>query len=197
MKNLFKKTDAILSKASSSPRALPYLFLFAFFEASVSPILPELYIAVLATYKKFSWKVLTLVSAFGSAVGASIVYLVGKLFFDQFGEKLLAFFHGEGIFERAKELYQINAFYAQFFASLTPLPDRVFSLFAGAFAVNFFIFFLATFLGRAVRAGITAYFFTKYGEAGKQYVKKHTKNTIIFLALVIILYFTLKYFGIL
>jgi membrane protein YqaA with SNARE-associated domain len=197
MTNLFKKTDALLSRASSSPRALPYLFLFAFFEASVSPILPELYIAVLATYKKFSWKVLTLISALGSALGASIVYIIGSLFFDKYEEGLLALFNGEGVFLKAKELYQVNAFYAQFFAALTPLPDRVFSLFAGAFAINFFIFFIATFLGRAVRAGITAYFFTKYGEAGKVYVKKHTKNAIIFFVIILVLYILLKYFAIL
>ncbi len=197
MKTFVKKTDVLLLKMSSSPFALRYLFVIAFFEASISPILPELYVALLATYKKYSWKVLTFVSALGSAVGASVVYVLGLFFFNEYGARLLTLLNGETVFEKAKELYQVNAFYAQFFASLTPLPDRVFSLFAGAFAVNFLIFFLATFLGRAVRAGIAAYFFTKYGEAGKLYVKKHTKNAVVFLVAAVIAYVTLKYFAIL
>lgn len=194
----FQKTDAFLKRITSSRFALFYLFVLAFFEASVSPILPEAYIVLLSLYRKeYSWKVTSTLSAFGSAVGASVVYILGRFFFDNFGQALLSFFHGEAVFQKAKELFQVNAFYAQFFAALTPLPDRVFSLFAGAFAVNYFVFFIATFCGRFVRSGLTAYFFTKYGEAGKKYLKKHTKNAVIIFVVFFLLYSLLKYLAIL
>ncbi len=198
MRKFFQKTDAFLQKLSSSKYALGYLFLLAFFEASISPILPEAYIALLSLYRKeYSWKVTSALSALGSAVGASVVYLLGRFFFDTFGQALLSFFHGELVFQKAKELFQVNAFYAQFFAALTPLPDRVFSLFAGAFEVNYFVFFVATFCGRYVRSGLTAYFFTKYGEAGKKYLKIHTKNAVIIFVAFFLLYSLLKYLAIL
>ncbi len=191
----FQKTDAFLKRITSSRFALSYLFVLAFFEASVSPILPEAYIALLSLYRKeYSWKITSTISTLGSALGASVVYLLGRFFFDTFGQALLSFFHGEAVFQKAKELFQVNAFYAQFFAALTPLPDRVFSLFAGAFAVNYFVFFIATFCGRYVRAGLTAYFFTKYGEAGKKYLKKHTKNAVIIFVALFLLYLFFKTF---
>ncbi len=198
MRKFFKKTDDFLARLSSSKYALVYLFILAFFEASISPILPEAYIVLLSLYRKeYSWKVTATLSALGSAIGASVVYVLGRFFFDNFGQALLTFFHGEEVFQKAKELFRVNAFYAQFFAALTPLPDRVFSLFAGAFAVNFFVFFVATFCGRLVRSGLTAYFFFKYGEAGKKYIKKHTKNALIVFVLFFLLYSLLKYLAIL
>lgn len=101
---------------------------------------------------------------------------------------MLVFLHGESIAEKTKSLFAENAFAAQFFAALTPLPDRVFSFLAGAFLVSPFIIFCATFLGRLIRVVPIAYLSYEYGDEARIYIQKHTKKVSIAIVIALICY---------
>lgn len=155
------------------------VFIVAVLEATFSPLLPEALIAIILAYRKdLSWKVMSIVSAFGSACGAVLMYFLGAFFYASYGQAILHFLHGESVVEKAKILFDNNTFVAQLLASFTPLPDRVFSFLAGAFLVSLPVIFIATFLGRLVRAGIVAYLSFEYGDEAREYIKKHTSKVV-------------------
>lgn len=188
MKAYFR-TDAWIAKLSKMKHMKSVLFVTAFLEATVSPILPEVLLLVVLSYRKdISWKLLSAISALGSAVGALVMYLLGSFLYTSYGPRILQALNGEVVAEKARNLFEQNSFVAQFFASLTPLPDRVFSFLAGAFSVSIITIFIATFLGRLVRASVVAYLAYEYGDEARVYIKKHTKTAAVILLLIVLIY---------
>ena len=122
------------------------------------------------------------------------MYLLGFLLYATYGKTLLGYIHGEAFVDSAKQLFEQNAFTAQFVAALTPLPDRVFSFLAGAFVVSPILIFIATFLGRLVRIAIVAYIAHRYGDEGRGYIKKHTQRVFVIVALLLIAYIAYIFF---
>lgn len=192
---LFTHLDATIDRLSRTKHLKSVTFVIAFLEASISPILPEAFLLVVLAYRKdISWKVLSLVSALGSSIGAMVMYMLGALFYNSYGQKFLSFLHAEAVADKAKILFAENAFSTQFFAALTPLPDRVFSFLGGAFLVSPVIIFLATFLGRLIRVAPVAYLSYEYGDEARVYIKQHTKKASIAVGVLIAIYILYAYF---
>lgn len=191
---LFLQVDSLINKLAKTRYLKLVTFVVAFLEASISPVLPEAFLLVVLAYRKdISWKVLSLISALGSTLGALCMYLLGATIYKTYGPSILAFLQGEQFAEKAKELFASNAFSAQFFAALTPLPDRVFSFLAGAFLVSVPTILLATFLGRLIRVAPVAYLSYEYGDEARAYIKKHTRNVTIGISVLIALYILYVY----
>ena len=194
--SFFTQGDRLIQKFSRTKYLKSITFCIAFLEATISPVLPEAFLAVVLSYRKdISWKVLSCVSALGSALGAMFMYILGATIYEKYGQTVLAFLHGETFAEKAKLLFLDNAFMAQFIASLTPLPDRVFSFLAGAFLVSPLIIFVATFLGRLTRVTPIAYLSYEYGDEAREYIKRHTKKVCIVFIIIVIGYVSYKYFS--
>ena len=192
--SLFIKGDKIIDRFSKTKYLPAVTFLVAFFEASISPILPEAFLLVVLAYRKdFSWKILAGISALGSSFGALTMYILGERLYGSYGSQLLSFLHGEAFAEKARILFAENAFMTQFFAALTPLPDRVFSFLAGAFFVSPVTFFVATFLGRLVRVVPVAYLSYEYGDEARVYIKKHRGKAAAIVTVIILIYIVYKY----
>ncbi len=192
---LLTRVDATINSLSKTKHIRSVTFIVAFLEASISPILPEAFLLVVLAYRKdISWKVLSLISALGSTLGALVMYALGATIYTSYGPRILTFLHGEAVAEKAKSLFAENAFYAQFFAALTPLPDRVFSFLAGAFLVSVPIIFIATFTGRLIRVAPVAYLSYEYGDEAREYIKRHTKKATIAVGVLVVLYILYAYF---
>lgn len=187
--NLVLKTDHILDRLSKSKRVPFITFVLAFLEQSISPILPEAYIALILSYRKdISWKFLSFVSACGSTTGSLVTYTLGYFLYASYGERLVEVLGWGAVFEKAKVLFADNVFIAQFLATLTPLPDRVFSFVAGAFGASLILVLIATFLGRLLRVSVVAYLAYEWGDEARGFIKKHTRLAIILLVLLVLLY---------
>lgn len=164
------------------------VYVLALLETTISPLLPELVVAAILTYRKdLSWKIMSAVSALGSATGAGILYFLGKFLYREhtaFFEKIL----GSHIGSYGERLLEHNTFVSVFVAALTPLPDRVFAFLSGVFSLSFIVVFIAFFLGRLIRVGIVAYFSYEYGDEARVYILKHTRGVTIFVVVAILLY---------
>jgi membrane protein YqaA with SNARE-associated domain len=192
---LLTRVDETINSLSRTKHIKSVTFVVAFFEATISPILPEAFLLVVLAYRKdISWKVLSLISALGSTVGALSMYALGATIYKTYGTAILSFLHGEAVAEKAQTLFAQNAFYAQFFAALTPLPDRVFSFLAGAFFVSIPVIAFATFLGRLIRVAPVAYLSYEYGDEARVYIKRHTKKAGIAVLVFIVIYILYAYF---
>ncbi len=193
--DLILKTDHLLNRLSRSKRVPFVVFILAFLEQSISPILPEAYVALVLSYRKdISWRFLSFVSACGSTVGALSTYMLGYFLYASYGERLVEVLGWGGVFEKAKALFADNVFIAQFLATLTPLPDRVFSFVAGAFGASLIVVLIATFLGRLVRISVVAYLAYEWGDEARDFVKKHTGLAVAMVILLVALYVLYKVF---
>jgi membrane protein YqaA with SNARE-associated domain len=96
------------------------------------------------------------------------------------------------VFEKAQVLFADNVFIAQFLATLTPLPDRVFSFVAGAFGASLITVLTATTLGRLLRVSVIAYLAYEWGDEARDFIKKHTRLAVLLLAGLAALYVLYK-----
>jgi membrane protein YqaA with SNARE-associated domain len=174
------------------------IFIVALLEATISPLLPEIIVAGVLTYRKdLSWKLLSFISALGSTTGVAILYVVGYYLYSAYQSTFDNFFDGAVIATYTEQILNQNTFVTMFLAAFTPLPDRIFALLSGVFHLQFLIVIFAFFFGRLIRVGIVAYFSYLFGEEAKQYILKHTKTVTILLGIAIVLYIVLRIQGIL
>ena len=172
------------------------IFFVALLETTISPIVPEVFVAAALTYRKdISWKILSLISALGSATGAAILYILGKFLYkthEAFFDHIL---NTSAIASYTQGVLSGNTFVTIFLASFTPLPDRVFAFFSGVFSLSFIIVVCAFFVGRLLRVSIVAYFSYHFGDEARGYILKHTKlafGVVAGLVVAYILYKTLR-----
>lgn len=192
-----RRIDRWVAYVATRPWIKRGVFVVAALEATISPLLPELVVATILTYRKdLSWKLLSVISALGSATGAAVLYVVGKYLYkahEAAFDKVL----GTVVGTYSEKLFEHNTFISMFLAAFTPLPDRIMAFLSGVFELSILITLIAFFLGRLLRVGLVAYFSYKYGKEARRYVLKHTKNVTIALIILVVAYFGLQYFGIL
>jgi membrane protein YqaA with SNARE-associated domain len=173
------------------------LFIVALLEATISPLLPELVVAAILSYRKdISWKLLSVISALGSASGVALLYVAGKYLYKAH-EVLFDRVLGGTLGTYTQNLLSHNTFVSMFSAAFTPLPDRIFAFLSGVFSLSFPVVILAFFLGRLIRVGIVAFFSYHFGEEARAYILKHTRLVSLGLIALIVLYIGLRHFGIL
>lgn len=174
------------------------IFVVAFLETTISPLLPELVVAAVLSYRKdISWKLLSVISAAGSALGAASLYLAGKYVYTANQAWFATIFDTSVIAHYAERVVTGNAFVTIFLAAFTPLPDRIFAFLSGVFALPFVVVVVAFFCGRLIRVGIVAYFSYHFGDEARHYILKHTKRATYTVGGLIALYVLLKVQGIL
>lgn len=192
-----KRIDKWIAYVATHAWVKSGVYIVAALEATISPLLPELVVAAILSYRKdISWKLLSVISAFGSATGAAVLYGAGKYLYEAheaFFDKML----GTSLAAFGERLIEHNTFVSIFLAAFTPLPDRVFAFLSGVFALSLPIVFVAFFSGRLIRVGIVAYFSYEYGDEARRYILKHTKIAIGAVVGVVVVYAAFKYLGIL
>jgi membrane protein YqaA with SNARE-associated domain len=189
LKNLYKKIFFHIEAYAHSKHKMKILFLVSFFEQSFSPILPDLLIIPISMYKKYTALYVSAFAAFAAALGGVFSYFLGYFF----GSKIIDYFNLASYLEPTQNAFKENAFFAMSFVAFTPIPDRIFSLFAGVFHVNIVIFFVALFLGKFLRFYIVANVSEKYGAEARDLVLKRF-NMFMFVFTVLLILMVLYYF---
>jgi membrane protein YqaA with SNARE-associated domain len=102
-----------------------------------------------------------LLAAAGSAVGSSVLYLIGYAG----GEALLRRRIPAARFDKIKHSFDRHEFWALMFPAMLPPPTpfKLFVLAAAGFEMNYGHFVLAIFLGRLARFGFLSFLTIKYG----------------------------------
>lgn len=170
------------------------IFMVAVLEAVFLPLLPEVVIAGVLTYRKnLSWKLLSIISALGSITGVTILYLLGKFLYktNEFYFELLL--NGDGkIATYTQDILSQNTFIAMLLASFTPLPDRILILLSGLLSLPFLLVISAFFLARLLRVGVVAYFSHKFGDLARVYILKHSRRVTVIFVTFLMLYILYK-----
>lgn len=202
MKLLRRLYDWMLHWATTPYGAIA-LFILAFAESSFFPIPPDaLLIALVLGARKKAFS-LALNCTVGSVFGALLGYAIGHFVWwsgtNEFSNSALFFFNNipgftEDIFFNVKGLYEEWNFWIVFTAGFTPIPYKVFTISAGAFEINLFLFVLASIISRAGRFFLVAALIWKYGDPIKSFIDKYFNIlAIVFTVLLIGGFVGIKY----
>jgi membrane protein YqaA with SNARE-associated domain len=170
------------------------LFLNSVAESSFFPIPPDVLLGALALGKPKRAFFYGAVCTAGSVIGGIIGYFIGLWFMDLVGTKILELY---GLFEKYD---QIGEYYQQYdaiaviVAGITPIPYKVFTIAAGAFAINLPVFIIASVIGRGFRFFVVSSLFYFFGPKIKKFIDKYLNIlAIVFTVLLIGGFFLVKY----
>ena len=135
---------------SRHPHAPWYLGGLSFAESSFFPIPPDVMLAPmsLARPRKALWY--AMLTTVASVVGGIAGYLIGITLF----EVIEPWLQQVGYYDKyltAKQWFDEWGFWAIFLAGFSPIPYKIFTITAGAIAMPFAPFVIASFIGRGSR----------------------------------------------
>ncbi len=131
----------------------------------------------------------------GSVLGAYLGYLIGYVFYDTVGIKIIQFYGVENQINYVLDKYQENGFIAILTAAFTPIPYKVFTILAGFNkTIDLFTLTIASLIGRAGRFFLVGGLIYFIGPEVKTFIDKYLdKLTIVFMILLIVSFVVLKY----
>lgn len=193
MKLIKKLYDWVLHWAET-PYAVPALFLLAFAESSFFPVPPDvLLIALAISIPKKAFK-FALICMLGSVIGGVLGYGIGLYGYETIGKPIVDFYHGQEIMELIKIKYDQHGFLGILIAAITPIPYKVFTIASGVFKFDFWLFTLASIIGRSTRFFIVAALIWKFGSPIRNFIEKYFNLlSIIFILLLIGGFLLIKY----
>jgi len=164
------------------------LFISAFADASILPLPITTYFLILIFLdtRKFYKNILLVVS--GTVAGAIAGYSIGYFAWIkpdgdftsvvQFLFKNIPGF-SVTVYEKVHVLYTKWDFWILGLATATPLPYGMFSVSAGVFNLNIFIFFLTTLISQGIKYSFLAIFATVLGPKIKMLMQSELKRIIV------------------
>jgi membrane protein YqaA with SNARE-associated domain len=87
----------------------------------------------------------------GSVLGGCLGYLIGWQFMAGIGKGIIDFYGLSAKVAQIQRLYMAYDAWAIGIAGFTPIPYKVFTISAGAFHINFFVFLIASLVSRSAR----------------------------------------------
>ncbi len=189
-----QKLQDWVAKNAEGPQATMLLSTVSLTEAIFFPIPPDvILIAIISMRKVKKWFFYSSVTLFFSILGGIIGYILGHSFFNLFGEAIISFYNLQEAFDKISIIFKEQTFFAILIAALTPIPFKIFTLAGGLFKVNFFIFLLASIIGRAIRFYLVGYITSIYGNRLVKVFFKYFNTISLFVVILIIalVYFVL------
>jgi membrane protein YqaA with SNARE-associated domain len=160
---------------AKTPYGAPALFILALAESSFFPVPPDplliaLCLGVPALAMRFA-----ATATLASVVGGIIGYAIGAGAWHLLQDWFFAYVPGVSpdAFASVQALYDRYDFWAIFFAGLTPIPYKVFTLSAGVFSINFGVFVLASVLSRGLRFFIVAGLIYRFGQPITRFIDRY------------------------
>ncbi|MDX1442467.1 MAG: YqaA family protein [Gammaproteobacteria bacterium] len=149
-----------------------YLGGLSFAESSFFPIPPDVMLAPMALAKPQSAWNYALLTTITSVLGGLLGYFIGYFALELVDGLMRETGYWEG-YLRAREWFNEWGFWAVFLAGFSPIPYKVFTISAGALAMNLPLFALASFIGRGGRFFLVAGLIRLGGERMERALREH------------------------
>src|SRR5579859_5158446 len=162
-----------LMRLAASERALLWLALVSFIEASVFPIPPDIMLIPMVLAAPTRWWRMALVATVASVAGGWLGYWIGATLFDTFGQKVLAFYHLETAFAAFQAKFQEYGGWIVLAKGVTPIPFKLVTIASGAVHLDPLIFTISATGSRAIRFFLVAVLLRWFGEPIRHFVEKH------------------------
>lgn len=152
---MFQRLYQAVVRAAAHRRAPWALAALSFSESSFFPIPPDVMLAPMVLAERAgAWR-FALITTVASVLGGVLGYFIGMLFLDGLLPLLrdLGYYGG---YLSARQWFAAYGFWAVLLAGFSPIPYKVFTIAAGAVAMPFVPFVLASLAGRGARFFIVA-----------------------------------------
>lgn len=148
---MLRKLYAWVLHWAQTPYGTWALLLLAFCESSFFPIPPDVLLIALSIALPRKALFYAWICSVGSVLGGCFGYLIGWQFMSTIGARIIDFYQLSAKYEAIETLYRTYDAWAIAIAGFTPIPYKVFTISAGAFQINFAVFFLASLISRSAR----------------------------------------------
>ena len=189
------------------PSASAALFAISFFESIIFPVPPDVLLIPLVLGNRRKWVRYASLCSLASVLGAVAAYLIGWLAWAQIDTYAYGWFGWAGLtpknFALVTKWFEVWNFWIVFAAGFTPLPFKVFNIFAGMFGtseqtvapVTFFVkFFIAATISRSARFFLVAGLMRIFGPKITPFIDKYFNwLALLFAALLIGGFVVIKY----
>ncbi|OZG70805.1 hypothetical protein BTA51_24530 [Hahella sp. CCB-MM4] len=134
-----------------------YLLIFssAFLAATLLPFYSEVLVVAQLMKEPEAWFMILLVASIGNTLGAAVNWLLGRYLLHYQDRKWFPFKTNQ--LQRAQQWFQKYGVWSLLMA-WAPVGGDALTFIAGIMKVRFWIFFLLTFTGKAVRYAVVIYF---------------------------------------
>jgi membrane protein YqaA with SNARE-associated domain len=154
------------------PKALWWLALVAFIEASVFPIPPDvLMIPMILARPNRAWLIAG-VALVASVLGGMLGYAIGALAFDTIGQPILASMGKAEAMDAFNTKFSDFGFWAVLTAGVTPFPFKVITIMSGWTGMPLVTFVATSILARALRFYIVAGLLRAFGAPIRDFIEK-------------------------
>ncbi|MGH7886016.1 MAG: YqaA family protein [Thermodesulfobacteriota bacterium] len=167
------------------------LSLISFIEASFFPIPPDPLLLALCLGKPKKSIYFGIICSIFSVLGAILGYYIGFGLWQLLDSFFFDHVFSVSAFEYVNQKYTENAFLAVLGAAFTPIPFKVFTVSAGVFKINLFVFIIACSIGRSARFMILSVLILFFGQKIKVFIDKYFNILAIIFFLLLILGFIL------
>jgi membrane protein YqaA with SNARE-associated domain len=183
----------VLSWADSRYGSLA-LFILAFVEASFFLIPPDVLLIALCVGRARRSLYFAALCTLGSVLGGIFGYLIGYQLFELVGKPIIDFYDAGAAFQRVGDLYRANLVLALGTAGFTPIPYKVFTIAAGAFAVPFAPFVIISAVSRGARFFLVATLIRLFGPQIRSFIDRYFNLlTILFVVALLAGFLVLKF----
>lgn len=171
-----------------SRRSSWVLVWISFAESIFLPIIidPFLIALILANQNRWRWYIGISVTA--SIIGAVFAYILGALFFDTVGVRVLEFYALEDTFTNVAKQVDANGFVFVLLGAFTPIPYKIVALASGVLKINLFTFIIASIIGRVLRLGLVGLAAHFVGPRMLPVIRRHLYAIAAFSGVLMILY---------
>ena len=165
----------LLLQLAGTPWGPVVLVSHAFLESFILPIAHDFFLIAVSLANPRLSLVYALMSTAASTLGNMVGYQIGKFGGKPLIEKVVKF----RTLKLTKELLHRYDAWATAIACFTPFPDKIFSLCAGAFRINFRRFVVVIFLARAARFYLVCFLLFFYGVAVREFLLKYLNAIMV------------------
>ena len=174
------------------PNAVMALFWLAFAESSFFPIPPDVLLIAMCVADPNQALFYAMVCSLGSVLGGVAGFGIGR----GAGRPLLKRMISTEKLATAESLYNRYDVWAIGIAGFTPIPYKVFTISAGAFAIRFIPFVVASAVSRSARFFIVATAFYLWGAHIKNWIDEYFNlASILFVVLLVGGFLLLRFLG--
>lgn len=165
----------------------------SFIEASIFPIPPDPLLIALCLGKPAKSLYFGIICSIFSVLGAIAGYFIGWGIWELVDTLFFNHIITTEAFTYVNQKYNQNAFLAILGAAFTPIPFKVFTVTAGVFKINLFIFVIACAIGRSARFMLLSVLILVFGQKIKFFIDKYFNIlALIFFVMLVLGFFILK-----
>ncbi len=192
---LRKLYDWTLDKAAH-PRAVWWLAMFSFVEASFFPIPPHPLLGLMCLAEPKKAIRFAAVATLASVLGGLLGYAIGWGLYDTIGQDLLRWLGLTESFPAAVCYLNEYGFWLFVAKGATPIPFKLLTITAGFMGMSLVLFILGSIVSRAISFMIVGLLFQFFGAPIKRFIDKYLGLvTLGFIALVIAGFLALTLLG--